>query len=641
MPPIQYKVYKNDAEKGKRYNHRLSTAQVRYEEYENAAIKWWDRYENVPTVRQTTVKGHRVNVTSGTSIIDALFSGLTAVEVEFLLKEMGAATHDQAELAQVALNEEWRRLAIDAERDAAIKDALIVGIGFVKVGYDFLAEETLVARDLVDVQNEVSRLIAEGVKAGYGAPDQATIERLVPTTEPGEAVLRDRVVVDYVPWQDIRWDPTAKRWKDVRWVAQLTKMTVDEVRDHPVWHEYLAKRRGLQKLDRLKADSTIDKQLLITSKAQGDDERLTVVEYHDLETGTICTFVKGQDWLLNESVNPFALFPDYEDRSAFVPCVLRATNRRVRGISEMEVMYETLREKDLYRTETAEYTDRFKPKLIGPEDGLTEEGKAALANSQQGAYVSTDRSVDPASIKVMDPPSLPSEVFQMDERLENELREATGVNELMRGLFPEQHRATATETQAVVSQGQARQSEKRNKLEQFHNDIARRILTLMQQFYSQARMVRMSDPAFGNTEWSWSGDDILGEFDLHAQLAPREAETRDSRREQALQEANIIGPFTEAGPNGEPPVIDKAVFVTYILKKYGMSKRDITELVNNEADQQVAAQKQNQQVAAQATAAGGVADPNLVPGPLSGAELEAATNAEPVQAGVYGPVAPA
>ena len=78
---------------------------------------------------------------------------------------------------------------------------------------------------------------------------------------------------------------------------------------------------------------------------------------------------------------------------------------------------------------------------------------------------------------------------------------------------------------------------------------------------------------------------------------------------------NILGPFTDAGPNGEGAVIDKGTLVGWFMKKYGFSRRDINELMQSPEEQQAA-----QAGAAQAAAGG------PPPGPLSPEQLLAATN---------------
>lgn len=610
------KVYKDDEKKAALYNHRLAVADADAQKWHDKAKDWYDRYENVPKITQAAAKGRTVNVTTGISVIDALFSGLTAIDVDFILDAQAKTEPKVALLAEGALNQEWDICDVDIERDAAVKDALIVGIGFVKVGYDFYSEENLVDRDEEAVRADVLDLIAEAKAAGSNI-DPQTIGKLVPDQETVTEVMRDRVVTDYVAWDKIRWDPKARQWGDVRWVAQYTKMSVEEVQQNPLWREYIKRNRkdgGLRRLERLKPDSAMEKDLIITGKPENDDQFVTIVEYWDFETGTFCVMPKGQNLILFEGVNPFALAYDFEDRNPFVPLVLRGTTRRIRGIGDMEVMLRSLNEKNLYRSRTATYIDRFVPKLVGEEDALTDEGKKALSSTEYGEYVSVAKGTDPKSLTPLTPPSLPSEVFGMNDRIDNEIREATGVNELMRGLFPDRKR-TATETNEVVTASAARQSEKRNTLERFHVNIAKRILLLMQKFYDQPRMASLVDPTLGKVPWEWTGADLVGDFSIGVHLSPRQAHDRDSMRQEATVALNVLAPFAEPGQNGEGAVIDKATLVGWFMKKYGFSSRDMNELIQSPEEQQA------QQAGQMQAQAGGPP-----PGPMSPAELLAATN---------------
>jgi hypothetical protein len=583
--PVIYRKYKNDEEKTKVYNHRLAVSDKDFESWEAEAKKWWDRYENLPQKRQASRKGLVVNVPTAVAVIDALFSGMTAVDVAFRCTPTGDTTPEQAILAETALNYEWRVNRVDEDRDDAIKDALITGIGWVKVGYEYLADEVEVDRDEDEIAADIDQLLAEAEASGVETPSAEQIAQLVPTTKKVEVPIRDRIVVDYVPWDRVRFDPTARRFKDVRWIAQLTPMTVEEVKNNPQWREYVKRTRGgLDRLERLQADAAIDKDLWVGDKPTDDDKRVTVVEMWDLEAGTYCIFVRGQNWLLYEGVNPFAMMPELQDRSPFVPIVLRKTTRRVRGISEMDVMLRSLREKDLYRSMAATYIERIVPKLIGPEDALTDEGKEALSNAEVGAYVSISRDVDPRTIQPLIPPPLPEKAFDMENKIDNEIREATGVNELMRGLFPDRRR-TATETAEVVAASAARQSEKRNTLERFHVDIARRMLALMMQFYDQPRVVRLVDPSLGNVPWEFTADDIAGEFLVSVSLEPREAPTKESIRTEATVALNVLGPYASPQADGTV-IIDPTSLLTWWMRKYGFSEYDINELLNSQEEQQ-------------------------------------------------------
>jgi hypothetical protein len=630
-PTYQYRAYKSDEDKAKAYNRKLAIADQRFGEWKDEAEDWYTRYENAPRRSQYTPKGHRVNTPTGVATIDALFSAMTAIEVDPHTTVLGGGTREQAELATAALKKEWRLCRVNEEVQDAVKDGLVVGIGFVKVGYEYHAVQETVPRPAEDIRAEVIQMLREATSAAAegqaNVPSPDEIAGLVPIEQDVERVIRDRIVVDYCSYQDIRWDPAAKRWEDVTWVAQITKVPATEVRENPIYRDYVKRNRkagGLRLLDELRGETTYDEGVLPGGKPEQDELFVDVVELWDLRAGTICTFVRGRDWLLNEGVNPFALNYDFKDRNPFVGLVLRQTNTRVRGISDMELMAPSLDEQNVYRSKTATYIERFVPKVMGPEDALTDEGKEALSSPEYGAYISIAREYQGESITPLDPPQLPTEAFQMEQRIEDSIREATGVNELMRGLFPDRKR-TATETSEVVSASAARQAEKRNVLERFFTDIARRMLQLMQQFYEQPRMVRYVDDLYGQVEWSFGADDIAMEYDIDIALTPKEAVTTQSQRDDALALFNMLVPLAEPGPDGSSTV-DKAALARYLATAFGISKQDQLDLLTLPEEQQAQQLAAQQAAAGMASAAAGQPQPGMTTGPLGDQQVAALTN---------------
>lgn len=623
--PTGYHKYPNDEAKAEVYEHRLFIADQDFNKWKSKAEEWYSRYENRPRRAQVTAKGHRVNVTTGVATIDSLFSAMTAVDIDVTASATQGAPRIMGELAGAALSQEWDLLDGQVQTNAAVKDALVVGIGWVKVAYEYESEVQMQNRNLDDIRQDIAVLLAEA-QGIQGAPTPEQIADLVPVEESVEVVLRDRIVVDYVPWDSVRTDPNAKRIEDVTWVAQCNKVHLEDVKNNPAYRAYCKRTRGgLSRLDELKGSSTYATEMLPSGKPTDDDQFAEVVEFTDLRSGTVCTFVRGQKWLLNETVNPFMLNTDLHRRSPFVPLVLRKTNTRLRGVSDMELMAPSLDEQDIYRSKTATFIERFVPKVIGPEDALTEEGKRNLSSSEYGSYVSVAREYAGDPITPMNPPVLPSESWDMERRVEESIREATGVNELMRGLFPDRKR-TATETAEVVSASSARQSEKRNTLEEFYMNIFDRVLQLMQMFYDQERMVRYVDPAYGEVEWAYTQDDIQNKFKLAVHLTPKEAQTRQQMRDDALAYFNMMMPLAMQPQQDGSTLVDGAKLVEWFSLQYGLSRTEVLDILNLPEEKQAQQLAQQQAMAAQAGAQAGMVNPGMTTGPLGPGEVAALTN---------------
>jgi hypothetical protein len=390
-----------------------------------------------------------------------------------------------------------------------------------------------------------------------------------------------------------------------------------------VFRAYCAKLRQTRKLDDVKGDTQVDFSILKGSrKVDAEDARVTVYEVHDYQTGTVCTLIKGQDWLLNETPGLFATNDDIEDRSPFVPLIMRVTPRRVRGISEFEVLEPTLKELDLYHSLLATYLERQMPKYQGEAGSLTEAGKAALKSQEMGAVV--EREVGKEKLETLDSPQLMSEMYAMIDKLVDAAREASGVNELMRGVFPDRKR-TATETAEVVSASAARQAEKNMQLTNFYEAVGQRILALMQMFYTGERVARYADVEVGEFDWSWTADDISFENKLEIALTPKEAKTWQSRRDDALAVLNVGGPLAQPGADGST-IIDPSALVEYVFTEMGVSRRNIAKLVTAAAKRQQQQLEQQQAMAAQASAGAGVPRADMTAGPLEAQAVAGAVN---------------
>ncbi len=623
--PHTYKKYKSDADKIKVYDHRVRLAEEQNKKWHPAVRSFWSRYETFHRDLAMTGNGHYISGSTPMVVgnIDSQYSSMTSADIDLTVVPKGRTTEDEAYIAQAALKEEWLVTKAQDRGNVAVKDGVIGGIGFVKVGYEYYEAETEVPRSQADVIAEIEQLLgeADGVK---GAPDARAIIEMVPVTHSENTVLTDRIVVDYVPWDMFLWDAAAKQWTDVSWVAQKKMMGLDEVKYDPTFQEYTRSRKNGKLLDAMKADSHIDKDILgAFATVEKEDERVTVYTIYDFETGTICTWAKGAKFLLNETVNPFALNPDYEDKNPFVPIILRKTSSRVRGISEVEVLRDIATEIDLYDSRLATFIERNSGKILAQERVFSDAGKEAMRSQEIGAVVEVTVDDIQRNIMPLTPPQMPAEAFLMPEKLEQKGRDATGVSELQRGLFPDRKR-TATETTEVVAASATRASEKRNALEDFWLAIARRILQLMQMFYEADRVIRLSDDEV-DISWDYNAADIAGTYGLEISLTPKETKSWQQRRDDALATLNIIGPLAQPGPDGTTPV-DVTELLRWVLAEMNTPRRVIRLLLNLPEEQQVQAFNTIQNQAAQQSAAGGQVRADLIPGPLSAPALAAAAN---------------
>lgn len=571
-----FRVYEDEETMLAVYRRRLKMADVDYERREPEYRSFMERYRNEATEDQMTEDGTRVNVTQGVGTIDTMFSSLTAVDVEFILKRKGKATEAQAIAATIALNQAMRDTKMQRRAKKAIKDALIVDAGWVKVYYDYAEDVEVRDRPESAVRMQVAELLGKDPSL-----DTEALEKMVKMTEEVPIILRDRVCVDYVPFTDIRYDISAKQIEDARWVAQVTKMPAEEVRFNPSWRAFVLKRygevEGARKLDELEGDSNItagmdyaDVEGLGPDDSVADDARCSIVEMWDLETGLVTTYPKNsQDLILYQRPNPLMLNMDLEDRNPFKCLIIRDDPSNLEGLGDMRVIMPSLEELDHYRTNIARHVERSIPKVWGPKDAIGQQGRKALESDEWMAYVGLEQSHSFQEIGQPTLPTVQAEVYSLQERIQAEIEETTGQNEITRGVFPSK-RTTATEAQLVTTGGQARQGERRSCLEEFYIDIAGTALQLMQLFYDHERMVRYVGDAGDEFEWTFTKEDIAMEADIEISITPKENLTREERFQRAIFVANMLLPLPEA---------DRANIMQWTLREAGIDDDLIRTMV--------------------------------------------------------------
>ena len=424
-----FRIYSDEEVMLRVYGRRLRMADADFDKREPELRAFIARYQNQPEEDQLTEEGHRVNVTSGIGVIDTMFSSMTAVDVEFITRRLARATEAQAIAATKALNQGWRDTRGQRRCKKAIKDALLTDIGWAKVYYDYI--EDVETRDLPEkaIEAQVQELLAGNAKL-----TEAEVLELVKTTEDVDIVIRDRVCIDYVPWDMVRYDISAKNMEDVRWTAQYTKMPVPEVKLNPTWVAFVEDRygqtEGRRLMEHLEGDSVITtgesyadvEGLGMDERSREDDARVTVVAMWDLETGLVTVFPKNRaDLVLYQFPNPLMFNVDLIDRNPFKALVVREDPENVEGLGDMRVIAPTLEELDEYRTNIAEHVTRSIPKIFGPKDALGAQARKALESGEWMAYVGLDTGHTFQEIGSPPIPVLAQEVYNVPEKLQAEM----------------------------------------------------------------------------------------------------------------------------------------------------------------------------------------------------------------------------
>jgi hypothetical protein len=556
--------YDDEDQKLKAYRSRVEYAEQQLGKWHSDANIFLSYYRL--TNRVFTKGGQKVRVPAPVKNVDAMFAVLTAFEVVPVVVPKGFTQGDIAMVADAALKNEWDECRVVEESEDAIKESLITKIGFAKVSYRYEESD--------EYETEVSSPQMD--------PDTGATQT---PTETVADVIEDRIVVEHIPWDEVYFDPEAKKWKDCRWVYQVHDLPLDEAKQR--WPG-----ADLKATTRLEFDPKKPR----LSEGTIDEERVRVFEMYDLPAGTKCWFDATQ--ILEEGPNPFGQRLDLHQRNPYVAFITRSDPGNVPGISDIEAMKTAIDEANTTRSNLTTFVDRVKPKLIAAEGAFTDQGKNAFKSQEFNEVVELRQGVPMSDVMPMPMPSFS--------------------NELLQGLLPA-GRKTATAMQHMAQASTVRQAEKRNRLERFYKEIADRILYLMKVVYDQPRIARIVEN-YGDVVWDFDSEDISFEYALSVELEPKEIKDTETMREMGATAYNLLR---------EDPLINGEAFLQDILVKYfKFPVEDVRNWMKTAEQQQEEAMAAAQEEAAMTQAAEGqVPDPNMIPGPVPGDALMRAVNA--------------
>lgn len=595
LEDYQQDYFTDEEAKLKRYQQRVQWASSDQTDFRNRAEIYLSYYRNKNRV--FTKGGQKVIVPRAIKNVDAMHAALTTFDVWPVVVPRGLTTLDMAEVQQQALRVEWDEQGVLETAEYAIKDSLITGIGYVKVGYEY--EEEAPSEEVAE--EELTEALMEGVD-----PDTAYEETQVPT------VVKDNVTVEHIPYDEVYFDPEAKKWDDIRWMVQKYELPLEDIMNDPLFPD--DRKEGLAR------DSIISENWRSDRKGQEpnpDEERVILYAFWDLEKGTVCWFSLNHDRILREDPNPFAQRKRLRDRNPFVPFVTRKDVNNVIGISDVQAMKPSIDEENVLRSSIATFVERTRPKIIAESGAVTEQGKKALRSQEWADVVELrEGAIVSQAIDAMRLPSLPQEAFIQDAKAAADSDAAIGLSELLEGVLP-QGRKTATAMQHMATGTNTRQAEKRNALSRFYMGIADRMLYLMKLLYEQDRIVRMVED-YGDVSWEFNADDIAFETGVSVELEPREILDSEGKREKFGMLLNILG---------ASPIVDPVELHRYVLKHgFGVPAEVVRTLLKTPEQMQVEQEAALQGQAAESRAAEGVVDPSMVPGPLDAETLAVAAN---------------
>lgn len=438
---------------------------------------------------------------------------------------------DKAIVTEAIINYWWRHFDCQKQMRRAVDDYLILGHGWLKVGYRFVEEERvkeLVTDDNVDVSD----------------PSQGT------SLETEMVILEDRPFVERVSPFDVFVDPDATSLDDMRWIAQRVRRPMMEVRNDVRYNRQARMDCQASHYNKWSSEEQRPRQARDEKDAYVD-----VWEFYDLKRGTMSVFADGGDaFLINPSKmpyafgHPFVMLRNYDVPEHFYP------------MGELEAIEPLQYELNETRTQMMNHRKRFSRKWLFKETAFDQDGRDALESDDDNVMVPVI-SDEPLGAVVQSMPAIvnPPDMYNVSGMILQDIDRISGVAEFMRGGASEISR-TATEAAMMQDAMNARTSDKLAEVERAIATAAKRLIGLAQQYLTGEHVARVVGSQAMPIWVNFDRDYIMGEFDFEVEAGSTQPVNESFRRQMALQMVDAMAPFVSAG------VVDMAALARHVLQ---------------------------------------------------------------------------
>jgi hypothetical protein len=463
---------------------------------------------------------------------------------------------DRATFVEAVVNYMWRHHDFRNPFRRSVKDFLIFGHGWLKVGWNFVEQERSLGdterQELAeDAMFEANLFGAENPELAGGLPSDEELMAMVPQTS--MSVVEDQPFVERISPFDMFVDPEATCMADAKWIAQRVVRPLEDAKTDKNYKPSARKR--------LTADAMLYPMYESSSRQEREEflmeeERVAIYEYYDIANNTMSvSSLTGDEFLVDPIPmpyaygQPFVMLRNYDVPDYFYP------------MGDLEAIESLQLELDKTRSQLVNARKRYARKYLYHERSFGPEGREALESDQDGRLVPVVDENKPLSEVVIPMPQTPlsPEVYNTSAIIEDDIAAVSGVSEYARGQFPEIRR-TATEASLIADAGNARAADKLAIVELGIGHVARRIIQLMQQFMTGEQVARVVGRGGESLFVTYNRDDIVGEYDYSVEGGSTQPTNDTIRKQQAVSLLNAMAPLVGT-------VIDPTALARHVLQR--------------------------------------------------------------------------
>ena len=525
-----------------------------------------DLYRGKHWPRTTVSKEDLIAVNLAFSTVNVIAPAVSVNHPKIVVTPNKPEDEDRSAFVEAVVNHLWRHHDFRKPFRRSVKDFLIFGHGWLKVGWKFLEQE----RQLGDAERdelfaeatvETDMFAMENPEMAGDLPGEEQMMASVPLTT--MTVVEDQPFIERVSPYDIYIDPEATCIEDAQWIAQRITRPLDEAKKDKRYKASVRKN--------LSADSMLNPMYAPTDREEqnqylaGVVERTVIYEFYDIVNNTMSVVPQsGGEFLVDPMPmpyaygQPFVMLRNYDVPDYFYP------------MGDLEAIESLQLELDKTRSQLMNARKRYARKYLYHERSFGPEGREALESDQDdGRLVPVVDENKPLSEIVVPMPQIPlsPEIYNLSAIIEQDINTVSGVSEYARGSMPEIRR-TATEASIIADAQNARAADKLAIVEIGIGHLARRVIQLMQQYMTGEQMAQVSAPGGETLFVPFARDDIVGEYDFSVEGGSTQPMNETIRKQQAVSLMNAVAPLVGI-------VIDPAALAKYVLQTgFGVKNPD-------------------------------------------------------------------
>jgi len=522
--------------------------------YDSLWQRMIDLYRGRQWPRTTATNEDLIVVNMAFSTINVIAPSVSVNHPKIVVSATEQENSDRAAFVEAVVNYLWRHHDFRKTFRRAVKDFLINGHGWLKVGWKFVEQERSISdterEEMVDEAIlEAETFAMENAALAGGVPTDEEIVTTLPDTM--SIVVEDQPFVERVSPFDMYVDPEATCMEDAQWICQRIVRPLEEAKKD--------KRYKAAARKRLTADGILYPMFQNRERQEQEqflleEDRVAIYEYYDIAENTMSVFSQtGEEFLVDPIPmpyaygQPFVMLRNYDIPDYFYP------------MGDLESIESLQLELDKTRTQLINARKRYARKYLYHERSFGPEGREALESDQDGRLVPVVDENKPLQEVVVPMPQTPlsPEIYNTSAIIEEDISTVSGVSEYARGQMPEIRR-TATEASIIADAGNARAADKLAIVEISIGHIARRVIQLMQQFMTGEQMARIAGKGGEDIFFTYTREDIIGEFDFTVEGGSTQPVNDTIRKQQAVSLLNAMAPLVGT-------VIDPTALAKHVL----------------------------------------------------------------------------